>query len=180
MIEKNLQVQSSITNKKNPSKIDLLNGKIKVNINKILEKSISWLENDKIIFNHIFWWFHLLWWENLAEQIENDSKLNEKQITEIINNWWLVLTSTRQVKKAIIILWWIMLSNYARNAIRKTWPLDANTDFDDISEYINRFNITEEDFIESINFARSRYKKVFGEEVPKTLIDRLTVIKKEI
>lgn len=178
MTEKILQVQNSNTNKNNPSKIDLLNGKIKVNINKILEKSISWLENDKIIFNHIFWWFDMFWWKNLADQIENDSKLNEKQITEIINNWWLVLTSPRQVKKAIIILWWIMLSNYARKAIRKTWPLDADTDFDDISEYINRFNITEEDFIESINFARNRYKKEFGEEVPKSLIDRLAVLKK--
>ena len=142
-------------------------------INHLLKTWLWVIENDKKIFSRIFWWFDLLWWKYCANRIDLEHSLSEEEIIEALNDWIYLLHTDRQKDKAIIILLWIMLSNYARKAIRKTWPLDAETDINDLFECVNRFQINDEMIEKSINFARIRYKNDYNEEVPKIIYNRL-------
>lgn len=139
----------------------------------ILEVWLWIIEGDKEIFNRIFWWYDFLWWKHCAKEIEEQSNLSKDEVSRALRKWIYLIHSERQKNKAIIILLWIMLSNYARKAIRKTWPFDAETEISDLLECVNRFHINEEMIEKSINFARIRYKNDYNEEVPKLIYSRL-------
>lgn len=109
--------------------------------------------------------FYFSWWEYIADNIDRYSEkvtLKDVENEEKFRDWVPYSLSERQRKKAIIKLLWEMIKSYAN---KKKKNYFGEITFNDLKRCINRFWLTEKDFLYAISYLKKQYKKTLSEDM---------------
>lgn len=131
--------------------------------------SVAYMSWDMSKISELMGSFHLMWWENVANNIDVYSlsvTKSEYDFARLTHNNVRFQLSERQRRKSIKHLLWYMLLYHVRQINAPVWPFDPEIVIKDLVDCVNRFGVDEELFREAIELAKEQYVDQWNEKFP--------------